>query len=432
MHRRQFLQSSALLPFASRFAAAEVSPRLVPIGVGHARNSVNSTVFCHPLVSRNGLQYAAWYDPEGFVMLAQRKLEAVEWTKTRTQYKGKITDAHNGISLGIDGSGILHMSWDHHGNPLNYVRSAKAGSLELTDRMPMNGDTETRVTYPEFFHLRDGGLLFLYRDGGSGRGNTLLKRYDARTAKWSTINNPLIFGGTNRNAYTNQIAVDHKGGWHISWCWRDTGDVATNHDVLYACSIDEGKTWRKSTGEIYKLPITLETAEVVHSVPMRSELINTGATAVDSQGQPMIATYWRSAGEKAPHYHVVWRDAGKWRVQKVGARTLNFTFRGGGTRRIPISRPQLFVNRKDRAYVIFRDEERGDAVSVASAAAPYDNWITRDLAPGPYGHWEPTFDQPLWARENRLNLFLQRVGQGDGETFEALEPQMASVLEWTP
>ena len=33
----------------------------------------------------------------------------------------------------------------------------------------MTGQTENRVSYPQFFRLHDGNLLFFYRDGGSGR-----------------------------------------------------------------------------------------------------------------------------------------------------------------------------------------------------------------------------------------------------------------------
>ena len=48
------------------------------------------------------------------------------------------------------------------------------------------------------------------------------------------------------------------------------------------------------------------------------------------------------------------------------------------------------------------------------------------------GSWEPSFDTELWARSKRLHLFVQNVGQGDGETLENLPPQPVSVLEWKP
>jgi hypothetical protein len=39
------------------------------------------------------------------------------------------------------------------------------------------------VTYPEFYNLPGGDLLFLYRDGSSGMGNLVLARYHVRLGK---------------------------------------------------------------------------------------------------------------------------------------------------------------------------------------------------------------------------------------------------------
>ena len=133
------------------------------------------------------------------------------------------------------------MSWDHHCDPLRYCRGIGPGSLELAEEIPMTGRDEGKVTYPEFYNLADGDLLFLYRHGHSGNGNTMLNRYDVATGKWSIVQHPLISGEGERNAYTNQIAVDSKGAWHISWCWRESADVASNHDICYARSSTGGR-----------------------------------------------------------------------------------------------------------------------------------------------------------------------------------------------
>ena len=94
------------------------------------------------------------------MVLARRALGSADWEIRKTRYKGNTRDAHNTISIIVDSTGVLHMSWDHHCNPLNYCRSKKHGSLELTDPMPMTGRKENKVTYPEFYNLPGGGLLF--------------------------------------------------------------------------------------------------------------------------------------------------------------------------------------------------------------------------------------------------------------------------------
>ena len=80
-------------------------------------------------------------------------------------------------SLSMD-RGVLHVAWDHHNSPLRYARGDAPGSLDLGETIPMTGRRETRVTYPEFYNLADGGLLFIYRDGESGSGNLVMNRYD--------------------------------------------------------------------------------------------------------------------------------------------------------------------------------------------------------------------------------------------------------------
>jgi hypothetical protein len=411
------------------------SAKLVPTGgTGWAKSSVNAAVFrTSSLVTQDDTQYIAFYDGDGNVMLGKRKVGSATWELKKTQYAGNAKDAHNSISIGVDGKGILHMVWDLHGQKLRYVRSTAAGSLELGSEMPMTGQKEAAVTYPQFYSMLDGDLLYLYRDGSSGNGNAVLNHYDVQTDKWATVQQPLVAGGGQRNAYLNTLAIDSKGGIHLSWVWRDTPNVATNHDICYAFSPDEGKTWQKSTGEKYTLPITIDNAEVAFPVAQNSELINQTSMTVDSGDHPAIVSYWRPAGTEVPQYQLVWHDGKAWHQNQVGTRTLGFRLSGGGTKKIPISRPQIVGGKNNALYVIFRDEERGNGVTIAASKdAERANWTLTDIYKDRLGAWEPSYDPTLWKRDGKLNLFVQRVGQGDAETLEQILPQDVSVLEWTP
>jgi hypothetical protein len=179
-------------------------------------------------------------------VIGKRTLGSTQWTLQTTQYSGKATDAHNTISIIADGEGYLHVSWDHHNNELRYARSVSPGSLQLTDKMPMTGLKEKKVTYPEFYRLPNGNLLFLYRDGGSGNGDLMLNHYDAKTKQWTQLQDGWLNGEGQRNAYW-QMTIDKAGTLHISWVWRESPDVASNHDMGYARSKDGGRTWEKST-----------------------------------------------------------------------------------------------------------------------------------------------------------------------------------------
>ncbi|MDE6142641.1 MAG: BNR repeat-containing protein, partial [Muribaculaceae bacterium] len=102
--------------------------RLVKAGDAYSRTSVNTAVFRgSSVISHGDSQYISYYDKDGYVVLGKRDISDKEWQLHRTQYKGKISDAHNVISIGVDGDGFLHVSFDHHGNRLRYARSVAPG-----------------------------------------------------------------------------------------------------------------------------------------------------------------------------------------------------------------------------------------------------------------------------------------------------------------
>lgn len=409
-----------------------LSQKLIEVGIGYSSTSVNTVVFRNSsLTTYKNSQYIAYYDSEGYVVLGKRKLHSSKWNIKRSQYKGNVKDAHNSISIMVDGDGFLHVSFDHHASKLNYCKSLKPGSLLLGPKEPMVGLDEVQVTYPEFYRLKNGDLLFFYRAGVSGNGNLIMNKYDIKTKKWERIQNNLIDGEGKRNAYW-QLYVDKLGTIHLSWVWRETGGVETNHDLCYACSFDCGKSWYKSTGEQYSLPISYENAEYACIIPQKSELINQTSMSADDDGNPYIVTYWRDKDSKIPQYRLVWNDGNSWNERLVTNRTIPFSLKGGGTKSIPISRPRVVVG-KGRVIMVFKDAERENKVSVAySDDFPnYHNWNIKDFTDFSVGAWEPSIDTELWRMKNRLNVFVQTTNQGDGERMIPSEPTPVYVLEIT-
>jgi hypothetical protein len=408
--------------------------KLIPTGKrGYSQTSVNTAVFRkNSIVTHNGIQYIAFYDENEYLTLGKRELGSARWTFYLSQYKGNCKDAHNVISIMVDGEGFLHVAFNHHGSSLNYCRSIRPGSLILGNKEIMVGRDENDVTYPEFYRLTNGDLIFVYRSGESGRGNLIMNRYDVETKKWHRVQDVLIDGEKERNAYW-QLYIDNANTIHVSWVWRETPDVATNHDLCYACSHDGGVTWEKSTGEKYRLPITVRNAEYVWYIPQNSELINQSGMCADDNGNPYIATYWRDRDSSVPQYRLVWLDGKEWKMQQVSHREMPFSLSGGGTKKISISRPQIVMkNKKGKAhfYYIFRDEERGNTVSVATKQDLEESkWKITDLTDFTVGAWEPTYDTELWREEHKLHLLVQHTDQGDGEKTSLLSPQPVYILE---
>ncbi|MET0982808.1 MAG: BNR repeat-containing protein [Telluria sp.] len=403
---------------------------------GWAGNSVNAVVFRkNSLVSDATTQYIAFYDRDAHVVLGKRPLGSDRWALAKTPYRGNALDAHNAISLMLDGAGFLHLSWDHHNSVLQYARSRTPGSLDM-ETAAMTGLDEKRVSYPEFFRLPDGRLLFLYRDGGSGRGNLVVNRYEPATQSWQRLHANLVDGEKQRNAYW-QAVVDAQGTIHLSWVWRGSPDVASNHDMAYARSRDGGATWVNSAGQPYALPITAASVEYAARIPQKSELINQTSMAADAQGRPYIATYWREAGSSVPQYRVLYHKGGSWRRLDLDFRSTPFSLSGGGTKAIPIARPQILIAPgqagQPAGLLVFRDRERGDRVSVVRIDDfEAGRWSVHDLTPHPVGAWEPTFDTEAWRRDGVLDLFVQAVQQVDGEGMAQVAPAPVQVLRWKP
>jgi hypothetical protein len=424
------------ISFGFTSTAQKVKIKSVEVDSGWANNSINTAIFRkNSLVTFHNCQYISFYNKNGNVVLGKRRLDEDKWELKQTQFKGNVLDAHNVISIMVDGEGYLHMAWNHHNNALHYVKSKQGGSLEMGDEMSMTGNLENKVSYPEFYRMPNGNLIFFYRDGGSGNGGLVMNQYNCKNKKWKRLHSNLIDGEGMRNAYW-QVYVDTKGTIHLSWVWRESADVASNHDLAYACSKDGGVTWQKSTGEKYQLPINDNNAEYAVRIPQRSELINQTSMFADAEGRPYIATYWRKAGSVVPQYHLVYKTNNGWRQELIDFRKTAFSLSGTGTKRIPVSRPQIIAWKAGKnlsAALIFRDEERGSKVSAAlNKNIGNEKWIIVDLMQTSVGSWEPTYDTELWKGKNLLHLFVQLVEQVDGEGKAKIPAQMIKVLEWDP
>ena len=408
---------------------------MVDVAPGWANNSVNVVVFRRNSLATHGdTQFVAFYDKDAHVVLGKRKLGAAQWELRTTALRGNARDAHNAISIMVDGAGYLHLAWDHHNHPLHYARSVAPGSLEMGPAMPMIGSDERSLTYPEFHRLANGDLLFLYRNGASGQGNLVMNRYDTARGSWSRVHSNLISGEGQRSAYW-QAFVDPLGILHLSWVWRESPDVASNHDMAYARSRDGGVSWEDVDGKPYVLPMTAASARYAARIPQNSELINQTSMGADRAGHPYIASYWRVAGSQVPQYHVLYHTGSAWSQLDLNFRSTPFTLSGAGTKAIAIARPQIIVggdSRAPTAVLVFRDAERGSKVSAAFVDVAKGSWRLADWTEEPVGAWEPTYDTELWRRDGTLNLFVQSVRQIDGEGSAAVAPSMVRVLQWQP
>ena len=252
-------------------------------GVGH-----QST----PLLTSGDFQYCTWYRNIGtneHIILGRRDLNdlASGWSSFDTGLRllngdandgesGSQTqpwDNHNAINMGISGDGRLHLSYDHHGNELNYIqgnalattwdRTGVFGTSSLTgvrnqiqNTLSGSGTPIRSVTYPRFStNPTTGDMVMTLRLGASGAGDLFIANYSATSQQWSelrefirgddgvTFADGIASASTSRNPYLNDITYDADGDLHASFTWRETANGTANHDLCYIRSTDGGLTW---------------------------------------------------------------------------------------------------------------------------------------------------------------------------------------------
>jgi hypothetical protein len=390
------------------------------LGDAWAGNTINTVIFRHHgVLTHQGKQITAFYVDAHTLRVVRRDLETDDLQTFDLCGEYNLADAHNSISLGIDRADHLHICYDHHATQLRYRRSTRPNDISSwTDELPMTGTAETKVTYPTFMQPHHGfPLTLLYRDGVHNNGTARLKTYDEASACWKDHPTPVLSGSESKpwtsNAYWNHPAIGRNGSLHLSFVWRThtlgVEERVNNINIGYACSLDNGISWVTSKGRRYQLPITPANAETVHPVSPGSNLINQCSMALDSSNRPHIVFYADDLNG-IPQYQHLRYDGKQWHHQVISQRVESFALEGGGTLQIPISRPEIVIDRQDNAYIITRGDHSGGRMVATVLAAPEYTWHqdnTRVLWDEDLGFAEPVIDRLRWEQENVLSMLLQ-------------------------
>jgi len=381
------------------------------------------------LVSYGNYQYAAFWNSARHVVLARREWPSGAWSALEfSDYTNSEGDAHNTISIGIcPGDGTLHLAFDHHGSTLHYRKSA-AGLLAspsttpwetasfsaVSDRLLGSSALEL-VTYPRFV-TEPGGkkLLFEARIGESGSGDELLWEYDADSHGWASIGNFINGTGASINAYPHGLSYARGGTrLHVSWCWRETSNAATNHDLLYVYSDDHGRTWKNNAGasvaKTGSTPVTRDSAGIkVWSIGQNRGLINQEHMAVDATGRVHVLlshlpdaqaddSNFDNARTKSQYFHYFRDAAGTWSRTAL-TYPAQAAFRG-----------KLAIAASGNLYAVLPDMR----IAAASAAQGYKPWSL--LSSNDAGKYfsDPLIDTARLESEDTLSIFYPRKSSSD-------------------
>lgn len=365
------------------------------------------------LWTHRGWQYAAYWDDERQVSVARRRLPDGEWLvaslpgyqrteNTNRGVAGPIArgfgDSHEKVSMGISPDGVIHLAFDHHVSTLHYRTSklpvandpaAHAWTADLFGpvRDNLGGPKIASVTYPGFSSDGKDFVLYLRLNGGSGSADSHIfsyggGRWNVNTEPASKLIDKRWSGGDKTvNAYPHGLVM-HNGRWHLTWCWRDTPDAKTCHDLCYAYSDDQGKTWRTNDGqEVARTgdkSITANSPGIsVWEIPTGTRYVNGGSMAVDHVGRVHVLM----RGERGSQVHFQRDPAnGKWTRQNSSASGSLIVGQSGellvvseeGLMRLPAGPDGKVETIIEGRAALFKDSHMG----VDKTRMAHDGWVS--------------------------------------------------------
>lgn len=244
---------------------------------------------------------------------------------------------HNVPSMGLDRAGHLHIGYNMHNMPWQYVVSQRPGSIDgfLFRGQAINDEQRdmvqhkvryhffdfgraaipgNQVTYPVFSNAPDGRLYLTYRyamrpklgwfkrsiAGGLAVYNEQSRQWqqlggdvritaeeaDLHNGATSMITRPIVYeeGWTISPI---QVAFDPKGGLHMTWLWRPEAPGREFVQPSYAFSPDGGRSFYRSNGQRYQLPIGREASEKL-IVDHKRLFFPLSRTTVSPEGEPTV------------------------------------------------------------------------------------------------------------------------------------------------
>ncbi|EKO3777309.1 hypothetical protein P0F24_002374, partial [Vibrio metschnikovii] len=109
-------------------------------------------------------------------------------------------------------------------------------------------------------------------------------------------------------------------------------------------------------------------------------------------------------------YQHLYFDGKKWNHQFISKRTNAFDLCGGGTLRIPISRPEIIIDDNDNVFVIYRGDITENKLASLLLSPPhytYNPLNEKIIYTESVGSAEPIIDRLRWQNEKILSILVQ-------------------------
>lgn len=379
------------------------------------------------IITYNGWQYAAYWNSAKHVNISRRQLPSGNWQNIElTDYTSTVNDSHNTISMGISaGDGSIHLAFDHHDSNLHYRVSTTglasnpgAASWTASDfgavTSNLTGTSITSVTYPQFISAPGGKLQLAFRVGASGAGDEVLYEYSSGT--WTNIGKFIDGTTLNNNAYLFGIEYDGAGVLHTTWTWRETPDANTNHDIMYAYSTDQGRTWKDNAGATIAVSGSTfinsnTTSAKVVTIAQNRGLMNQESQVVDSNGIVHIVashlpdnvastTNFALNRDNSVVIHYYRNTSGTWVKQNTIYKEEN-------------NRSDIVVDSNNNVYIVVpNDYTKTIRVISASKASGWTDWEVKYQTSAIHFS-DPLIDHARIKAENVLSFYAPQNASGN-------------------
>lgn len=284
----------------------------------------------------NGYIFVGWYKggmDKRNLMLSRKKIGENNWKTIQFTHKNTLIvdpkdktgprifgNTHQTITVAVsDDDGKVHILFDHHNDPLNYIVS-KANIAFASDadfkvsnfeskRNTLTDPQSLTITYPEINKNNKGELILNYRRGNSHGGSEFMHVYS--NGKWSKAKR-VIQGyqapiPANQNNYAYGSPTYSNGRFYYAFSVRWDNNRAINEGVYVA---DAGTTmtgnWRRIVGnknQTFSPPIINYSPFLIDDPASKNNEGSNGIPqfAINDNGDMQIG--WKSRGNDKNFYY---------------------------------------------------------------------------------------------------------------------------------
>ncbi|WP_431065362.1 BNR-4 repeat-containing protein [Methylotuvimicrobium sp.] len=298
---------------------AQVEDILSPIKVSKS----NISTWATPIAYRDGQVFIVTVEQPDNVLnginlktvirKGEKSSEGWKWDSFVVDSETLDDQWHNVPSLAIDANGYIHVAYNMHNMPWQYVVSSKPLNIngfefrgqtvssvvkyavKHLNRTPFPGIGQAaipgnQITYPAFFQDKNNDLYVTYRFAvrpkkhylkrGFGAG---IAKYNNETKSWDSLGGDFSLSNidallnSDRSivkpfaltfdwwAYFPRLAFDSGNQIHVAWMWRQGRAGGDLSHPSYAWSANNGQAFKTVDSKDYELPITVNMADQIGS-----------------------------------------------------------------------------------------------------------------------------------------------------------------------